>query len=146
MDYEYTSKTAPTGDSQATDLGRLSGVSTRRASAVANGATTMAATNSSGSASSKDHIPGTSSFSANPTNAGPSQSKKRKAAGSVNAAPSPNGPTAGSHAMTRKASTAAASAGGVRESNMLTFENCQGYLKNGKLKADDGTVLAVNGR
>jgi hypothetical protein len=48
--------------------------------------------------------------------------------------------------MTRKASTAAASAGGARESNMLTFENCQGYLKNGKLKADDGTVLAVNGR
>lgn len=26
----------------------------------------------------------------------------------------------------------------------MTFENCQGYLKNGKLKADDGTVLAVN--
>ncbi|KAI9770268.1 MAG: putative PHD type zinc finger protein with BAH domain-containing protein [Geoglossum simile] len=144
MDYEYTSKAAPTTDSQATDLGRLSGVSTRRASAVANGATTMATTNSSGSASSKDHIPGTSSFSANPTNAGSSQSRKRKAAGSVNAAPSPNGPTAAGHAMARKASTAAASAGGARESNMLTFENCQGYLKGGKLKADDGTVLAVN--
>ncbi len=27
----------------------------------------------------------------------------------------------------------------------MTFETCQGYLKNGKLKADDGTVLAVNG-
>ena len=28
----------------------------------------------------------------------------------------------------------------------MTFESCQGYLKNGKLKADDGTILAVNGR
>lgn len=27
----------------------------------------------------------------------------------------------------------------------MTFEGCQGYLKNGRLKADDGTVLAVNG-
>ncbi|KAH0544478.1 hypothetical protein FGG08_001376 [Glutinoglossum americanum] len=145
MDYEYTSKTAPTIDPPSTDSGRPSGVSTRRASAVANGATAMAATNSSGSASSKDHIPGTSSFSANPsTNTGPSQSKKRKATGSVNAAPSPNGPATSSHAMTRKASTVAASAGGARESNMFTFENCQGYLKNGKLKADDGTLLALN--
>lgn len=28
----------------------------------------------------------------------------------------------------------------------MTFDNCQGYLKSGKLKADDGTVLAVNGK
>jgi len=28
---------------------------------------------------------------------------------------------------------------------MMTFEIHGAYLKNGKLKADDGTVLAVNG-
>jgi len=33
----------------------------------------------------------------------------------------------------------------TRETNMLSFETCQGYLKNGKLKADDGTLLALNG-
>lgn len=27
----------------------------------------------------------------------------------------------------------------------MSFENSQGYLKNGKLKADDGNVLSVNG-
>jgi hypothetical protein len=28
---------------------------------------------------------------------------------------------------------------------MLTFENSQGYLKDGKLKADDGTILGIDG-
>ena len=29
---------------------------------------------------------------------------------------------------------------------MLSFEMSQGYLKHGKLKADDGTTLAINGK
>lgn len=33
---------------------------------------------------------------------------------------------------------------GYSETNMLTFENCAGKPKNGKMIADDGTVLEVN--
>jgi hypothetical protein len=28
---------------------------------------------------------------------------------------------------------------------MMTFEKSKAFLKNGKLKADDGTALSVNG-
>jgi hypothetical protein len=34
---------------------------------------------------------------------------------------------------------------GYSETNMLTFENCKGRPKDGKMIADDGTVLEVNG-
>lgn len=36
--------------------------------------------------------------------------------------------------------------GGYAETNLLTFENCGARLKNGKMVADDGTVLEVNGK
>jgi hypothetical protein len=149
MDYEYTSKNPTTTETQNADPGRISGVSTRRASAVAIGAATVIAANGSSiSAALKEHIPGTSTFSANPsTNTASSQSKKRKASGPVGASGlnATTASTEGSPTLTRKASLAAASAGGSRDSNMLSFENCQGYLKNGKLRADDGTMLAING-
>jgi hypothetical protein len=35
--------------------------------------------------------------------------------------------------------------GGYGETNMLTFESCGARLKDGKMVADDGTVLEVNG-
>lgn len=34
---------------------------------------------------------------------------------------------------------------GLRETAMLSFETCAARLKDGKLKADDGTILSVNG-
>jgi hypothetical protein len=106
---------------------------------------------SSGQITSKDHIPGTSTFSANPAaNVSTHPSKKRKATGQV--APTsvtaqlPNNPqSSSSQVATRGASTLPQIASGFRESNMLSFENCAGRLTDGKLVADDGTVLGLNG-
>jgi hypothetical protein len=101
----------------------------------------------------KDHIPGTSTFAANPTAvvAAPA-SKKRKATGQ----PTPNGSTillpiistasTGSQANTRRASIATQSGTAFRDSNMLSFDDCGGHVKDGKLVADDGTILGVNGK
>jgi hypothetical protein len=108
--------------------------------------------NTNGQVLSKDHIPGTSTFSANPAAAVATQtSKKRKANGqpvpsSANTLlPIINSASSGSQTNTRRASIATQSVTGGRESNMLSFENCAGRLKDGKLVADDGTTLGVNG-
>jgi len=101
----------------------------------------------------KDPIPGTSTFSANPTtpSATAQPSKKRKANGQpTTTASQPQAqPAATSNpsiqAVTRRASMAAQVAAGFRESNMLTFDNCGARLKDKKLVADDGTILQVNG-
>lgn len=96
----------------------------------------------------KDHLPGMSSFSVNPepNAAPPAPSRKRKAPGNgpatlhtsstVTQTPAPAIPRRTAGVPNLKVS---------RETNLMTFENCHGYLKNGKLKADDGTILAVNG-
>ena len=94
----------------------------------------------------KDPIPGTSTFSAKPT------TKKRKATTQPPPpetfrpyqVPQPNyfvpQPT------NRKSGHAAELVPGIRESNMLSFDNCQGRLRGKKLVADDGTVLDINGK
>ena len=99
----------------------------------------------------KEPIPGTSTFSANPTTTAPAgqPSKKRKA----NGPPATNGlqpqmqiPNQGTvSAVTRRASIAAQGLVGSRETNMLSFDDCGSRLKDKKLFADDGTVLEVNG-
>jgi hypothetical protein len=101
----------------------------------------------------KESIPGTLTFSANPSSTVGQSSKKRKAANqqstatsnlqashqaSLNGVPTPQ-------AVTRRASMAAHIAGGFRESNMVSFDNCGSRLKAKKLVADDGTVFQVNG-
>lgn len=109
---------------------------------------------SNGHISSKDPIPGTSTFSANPSATTTSQpSKKRKATGqpaqsSVNTLlPIINTAPSGSQTNTRRTSIATQSLASFRESSMLSFENCAGRLsKDGKLVADDGTILGVNGK
>lgn len=123
------------------------GVSTRRSSTTISGPTASKATATN---VSKDGLPGMSSFSLNPDpsiTSLPVTSKKRKTPGS-GVSQSATLPTSGhsvSHGTTRRATTVASS-GSYRETNMLSFENCKGYLKNGKLKADDGTILGVNGK
>lgn len=108
--------------------------------------------NSSGQVLSKDHIPGTSTFSANPSVAVSTQaSKKRKATGqpvlsSANTLlPIISSTTSGGQTNTRRTSIATQSMKGLQDSNMLSFDNCAGRLKDGKLIADDGTILGVNG-
>lgn len=111
------------------------------ADAVFNGTNTL----------SKEHIPGTSTFSANPSPSDPPPSKKRKAAAapatSTQGTPVPisQGMSYG-QATTRGAAHVAAQAGVViRDSNMLSFDGSGARLKDGTLVADDGTVLKVNG-
>jgi len=96
----------------------------------------------------KEPIPGTSSFSANPATTG--SSKKRKAASQPSTAISLQSQLQAlpldvpiTQAITRRASMAAQ--GGLCDSNMLSFENCGGGLKDNRLVADDETVLEVNG-
>jgi hypothetical protein len=119
----------------------MTGFSTRRTSATVNG--------SNATALGKDVIPGTSSFSANPhAGNGFSLSKKRKQPGSNTTTP-PVSTSNGSYTSTKKFITAAGGSTDSQKSNernMMSFNNCRGYLKNGKLKADDGTTLAVNGK
>ena len=96
------------------------------------------------------NLPGMSTFSAYPdpntTPATSAPTRKRKAPGSVPVAShnpaitAPNPPV-----VVSRRNGASPQARRLQTSNLMTFDHCQGYLKNGKLKADDGTTLAVNG-
>lgn len=135
------------GPAQAGDSDRSTGVNTRRSSNTAP-ASAMSKVGPAGNA--KDGIPGTSSFSLNSeaiASSTSNNSKKRKAPGGGGAASaaSQSSGQAASHGGSRRA-TATLSSARHRETNMLTFENSQGYLKDGKLKADDGTLLGINGK
>ncbi len=137
---------ASSNNLDAGETTQCSTVNTRRSSTAGSGAGTgkPAATITM----PKDYIPGMSSFSLNPDVSPAPQppSKKRKAPGGGPTASTPSLDMAQVTAYVpprRKNSTAAMAR--TRETNMLSFETCQGYLKNGKLKADDGTLLALNG-
>ncbi|KFY45998.1 hypothetical protein V494_00656, partial [Pseudogymnoascus sp. VKM F-4513 (FW-928)] len=96
----------------------------------------------------KDHIPGTSTFSANmpAANPAPPPSKKRKAAANP-ASSTPNGNHSGGNGGAAAANgkhSAQQNSQAYKESFMLTFENCGARLQDGKLVADDGTVLGTN--
>ncbi|KAI9834745.1 MAG: hypothetical protein M1819_002831 [Sarea resinae] len=159
MDYEYTApkisngivgnkaaaSEASNGDVQAGHSGRSSGVNTRRASAAANGATTSTSTSTT---AAKEQIPGTLTFSANPSaSVAPPNSKKRKATGAGSSAGTQGAgtnQTVGGQTSTRRSTNAVTTSSSYRETNIPSFDNCQRYLKNGKLKADDGTTFSVN--
>jgi hypothetical protein len=93
----------------------------------------------------RDPIPGTSTFAANPSvnGTGPaSQSKKRKQPGGNATVAAPNV----ANSLVSRMPRSSASARQHQETNMMTFEGCGARLTaNKELKADDGTVLAVNG-
>ncbi|KAL8706738.1 MAG: hypothetical protein Q9201_000263 [Fulgogasparrea decipioides] len=154
MDYEWApasnkargSSTSASSTNLQAEENENSGVSTRRRS-LTNAVLPPAA--KCGNASvPKDPLPGMSSFSVHPESTTTSQlpSKKRKAPGAIPAAsthaPSSTTPPM-SHGVPRKAASMA-SVNAARTTNMLSFETSKGYLKNGELRADDGTILAVN--
>jgi hypothetical protein len=93
----------------------------------------------------RDPIPGTSTFSANPSVNGTgaaAQSKKRKQPGGNATVSAPNVANNLASRMPR----GSAGARQHQETNMMTFEGCGARLTaNKELKADDGTILAVNG-
>ena len=151
VDCEWSSskKSHPTSTAanqpQAIDTEKTSSTGTRRqtANSVASAAVKAGPT---GATNSKDFIPGMSTFSVHSEASvnTPPHSRKRKAPGSNSTANNTSGHVS-THSATRKASHAIPSVGGPRESNMFSFEISQGYLKHGKLKADDGTLFGVNG-
>ena len=88
-----------------------------------------------------------------PTPSTTQPSRKRKAAAASQASTpsashvqqaSSNGPTA---VVQKRPAVVSHNGNGIgySETNMLTFENCAGKPKDGKMIADDGTVLEVNG-
>jgi len=99
-----------------------------------------------GAPASKDQIPGMSSFPVNSDTNTPSQtqSKKRKQPGSRLTSTNISGTSSVSSSHRASSHAVPASVAG-RETMMLTFEKSQAYLKHGKLSADDGTRLAING-
>ena len=130
-----------------------SGVSTRRASTTATNRITPTSTGQQNGSSSQDTIPGTSAFVANPTAHKSSSStptappsKKRKTAATGVACTTP--PISSSNTVARKASTRRANIhlAEMRTTNMLSFQSSGAFLKDGKLTADDGTTLELNGR
>jgi hypothetical protein len=92
------------------------------------------------------NIPGTSTFAANPSVSSAQPPKRRKnAASHATNGHHANAP-APSQAGARRANNAIVAANGTRESNMLTFERTGAFLVNGRLEADDGTTVSVNGK
>lgn len=90
----------------------------------------------------KDSIPGTSSFSARPDDVnGTGSWRKRK-----HTASTPNSSSsAGGNAAKRDFTLALGDSDGPFITNMVSFEASPPFLKDGQLKADDGTTFAVNG-
>jgi hypothetical protein len=89
------------------------------------------------------NIPGASSTVATQASTAQPTTKRRKNAATTNgthanaSAPSQAGAKRGSHVV--------AVANGARESNMMTFENTGAMLINGRLEADDGQTVSVDG-
>lgn len=93
------------------------------------------------------------------TTNGASKGKKRKAADTASTAsgsqtPSAANGTPSSSALQKRLLTSGLGSGNATpsgagygaETNMLTFEKCKSRPKDGKMVADDGTVLEVNGK
>lgn len=142
---QSSSSSAAPGPAQADESEKFLGVSTRRSSTSTNGSVAPKFAVQTAPLP-KDYIPGMSTFSVNADTSAVSYvpSKKRKAPGGVPVATTVS--TAQAHTTTtRRTSAAIPAAGGSRETNMLSFELSQGFLKNGKLRADDGTSLGLNG-
>ncbi|KAK2747527.1 putative PHD type zinc finger protein with BAH domain-containing protein [Myotisia sp. PD_48] len=111
---------------------KTSGVSTRRANSSSNGNVSSA----------KEGIPGTSTFSANPNVV--VGSRKRKQPGSSTTVQTATTPVNQTSVVTKKYVASGSRSDEPLATNMMSFKNSRGYLKNGKLKADDGTVLGPN--
>ena len=148
MDFEFSANRKPHAMTFV-DKERSSGTNTRRSSNAAIPTPPQATTKAASPSSSRDPLPGMSSFSLSGENgsehAAPAPSRKRKAPGATpGTQPVATAPSISAAAPMRKATSSAAVLSS-RASNLMSFALCRGYLKNGKLKADDGTILSVDG-
>ena len=156
MEYEWTSPKKSQGPSEAAnavtqapaDLEKSSGANTRRSSNTAPVPPVTMPKSMMGNTASHQ-IPGMSSFSVNPEAAAApaAPTRKRKTPGGTPAAPQhPSALTQTAASGPTRRQGPATNLQAMRTTTLMTFEGCQGYLKNGKLKADDGTWLAVGGK
>lgn len=131
-----------TVDCAAADAENHSNTTARRGFAAVN---TTASDLNGNAPAAKDLIPGTSTFSANPSvngNGPAPQSKKRKQPGANTTVSTPSAAN-GSVSRIPRSTTGARQ---HHETNMMTFEGCGARLNaNKELTADDGTILSVNG-
>ncbi|GAW22966.1 hypothetical protein ANO14919_125130 [Xylariales sp. No.14919] len=95
--------------------------------------------------------PATANATGPATSSGPSKKRKATTQATTNnvhsqtSTPTPTPTTLVVTGTRRSAAQAAAhTSGGYRETNMLSFEKCGGMPKDGKMVADDGTVLEAN--
>jgi hypothetical protein len=128
----------------------------RHAAAAANGEVTAANTTSSRKATTiaTDDSKATAASngvketnatttSTNSTSTTTQPSRKRKATAATGASQANGGSTT---VATRRGAQATQSTGTAwPETNLLTFENCKARPQNGRMVADDGTVLEANG-
>jgi hypothetical protein len=155
MDFEMTAAPTnghvadpPSQTSVAAESGQPGGVGGKKGAVPApvNASWGNSGSNSKDDNPANPNIPGASAAPppANPPVAAQPPVKRRKNAAPTNgnhqaaAAPSQSGAKRGNHVM-----VAASSA---RESNMLTFENTGAILKDGRMKADDGQTVSINGK
>jgi hypothetical protein len=153
MDFEMTQaqtngtiSEAPSRGSVASDNRQSPSVGGRKSNGAGNSASNAAWGSSTPiTKDTTSTIPGTSTFSANPNlNPAPQPKRRKNAANHAPANGNASSSLMPSQATTRR-STAATAANSARETNMMTFEKSRAMLKNGKLDADDGTSLSVNG-
>ncbi len=156
MEYEWTAAKKLQATAEAANstpqssviLEKSSGANTRRSSNVTPVAPTAPAR--TGAAINAGHqIPGMSSFSLypEPATGPPAPTRKRKAPGAPPAAhQNSSNPTHTSTSGSSRKSHYSAYYHPTRTTTLMTFERCQGYLRYGKLQADDGSWLAVGGK
>jgi hypothetical protein len=156
MDFEMTAAPANGNTSDpasrnpaAAENGQSSGVGGKKGSGPAQG---NASWGNSGSISKENpanpNISGAPAVTAPPaTQSSPAQPpvKRRK-----NAAATTNGTqsnaAAPSQAAAKRGNHVVVAANSARESNMLTFESTGALLKNGRMEADDGQTVSINGK
>ncbi|KJF61048.1 PHD finger and BAH domain-containing protein [Coccidioides immitis RS] len=145
IDLEPVSNSKPTTSKKAASASHTTSRTSPAASIEKNGGVSTRGTrNAAGNhlSTTKEAIPGTSTFSANPN--ATNGSKKRKQPGSNTTVQGSSTPTSTSATSRKFIVPASKLPEMAAPTNMMTFNNSKGCLKNGKLKADDGTVLAPN--
>lgn len=153
MDFEMTAAPAngnssdpPSRNSTATESGQSSGPTGKKGSGPAKGN----ATGGNSGPISKDipanpNISGaTSTTAATQPSAAQPPVKRRKNAATTNG--NHAGAAAPSQAGAKRGNQIMVAANSARESNMLTFETTGAILKDGRMEADDGQTVSINGK
>jgi hypothetical protein len=136
----------PSRDSVAAESGQSSGVSGKKGSGPAQGNAWGNSGPNPKDNPANPNISGTSAVTAasQPSTAQPT-TKRRKNAANANGNPSSAAAPSQAGAGAKRGNHVIVAANSARESNMLTFENTGAMLKDGRMEADDGQTVSING-